>query len=78
MSFLHTGHMCFNTQVLAHVFTFNPRISRRKKLLNYLSEKDRERIVNANTKILRIWAEIRVMLLDPDGMIIRTKKAQKK
>ena len=39
---------------------------------------DQERIVNANTKILRIWAEIRVMLLDPDGMIIRTKKAQKK
>lgn len=70
--------MCFNMQALEYVFTFNPRIWRRKGLLNCLSKKDRERIVKANTKIPGIWAEIRVMLLDPDGMIIRTKKAQKK
>jgi len=76
---LHKGHIYFNTEVLEYVFTFNPKFSRTKELLNYFPEKDQERVANAKTKIgRRIWAEIRIMLLDPDGMITRTDKAHKK
>jgi pyruvate,water dikinase len=76
---LHKGHIYFNTEVLEYVFTFNPKFSRTKELLNYFPEKDQERIANAKTKILRrIWAEIRIMLLDPDGMMTKTDKAHKK
>jgi len=76
---LHKGHIYFNTEVLEYVFTFNPKFSRTKELLNYFPEKDQERVANAKTKIgRRIWAEIRIMFLDPDGMITRTDKAHKK
>lgn len=76
---LHKGHIYFNTEVLEYVFTFNPKFSRTKELLNYFPEKDQERVANAKTKIgRRIWAEIRIMLLDPDGMITRTDKAHKR
>lgn len=73
---LHKGHIYFNTAVLEAVFTFNPRFSRTKELLNYFPEKDQERVANAKTKILRrIWAEIRIFFKDRDGMITRTHKA---
>jgi pyruvate,water dikinase len=76
---LHKGHIYFNTEVLEYVFTLNPKFSRTKELLNYFSEKDQERIANAKMKIgRRIWAEVRIMLLDPDGMITRTDKAHKR
>jgi phosphohistidine swiveling domain-containing protein len=76
---LHKGHIYFNTEVLEYVFTFNPKFSRTKELLNYFPEKDQERVANAKMKIgRRIWAEIRIMLLDPDGMITRTDKAHKR
>jgi pyruvate,water dikinase len=76
---LHKGHIYFNTEVLEYVFTFNPKFSRTKELLNYFPEKDQERVANAKTKIgRRIWAEIRIMLLDPDGMITRTDKAHRR
>jgi phosphoenolpyruvate synthase/pyruvate phosphate dikinase len=76
---LHKGHIFFNSAVLEAVFTYNPRFSRTKELLNYFPEKDQERIANAKTKILRrIWAEVRIAFKDPDGMIIRTAKAYNK
>lgn len=76
---LHKGHIYFNTEVLEYVFTSNPKFSRTKELLNYFPEKDQERIANAKMKVgRRIWAEIRITLLDPDGMITRTDKAHKK
>lgn len=76
---LHKGHIYFNTEVLEYVFTFNPKFSRTKELLNYFPAKDQERVASAKTKIgRRIWAEIRITLLDPDGMITRTDKAHKK
>lgn len=76
---LHKGHIYFNSAVLEAVFTYNPRFSRTKELLNYFPEKDQERIANAKTKLLRrVWAEIRIAFKDPDGMIFRTDKAYKK
>lgn len=76
---LHKGHIYFNSEVLERVFTFNPKFSRTKELLNYFPEKDQDRIANAKTKTLRrLWAEIRIMLLDPDGMITRTDGAYRK
>ena len=76
---LHKGHIYFSTEVLEYVFTLNPKFSRTKELLNYFPQKDQERVANAKTKIgRRIWAEIRIALLDPDGMITRTDKAHKK
>ena len=76
---LHKGHIYFNTEVLEYVFTSNPKFSRTKELLNYFPEKDQERIANAKMNVgRRIWAEIRITLLDPDGMITRTDKVHKK
>jgi phosphohistidine swiveling domain-containing protein len=73
---LHKGHIFFNSAVLEAVFTYNPRFSRTKELLNYFPEKDQERIANAKTKVARrIWAEIRIAFKDTDGMIFRTAKA---
>lgn len=76
---LHKGHIYFNTEVLEYVFTLNPKFSRTKELLNYFPENDQERIANAKMKTgRRIWAEVRIMLLDPDGMITRTDKAHRR
>ena len=73
---LHKGHIYFNSQVLETVFTYNPRFSRTKELLNYFPEKDQERIAKAPAKLgRRLWAEVRIALNDPDGMITRTDKA---
>ncbi|HPR41231.1 MAG TPA: PEP/pyruvate-binding domain-containing protein [Candidatus Methanofastidiosa archaeon] len=73
---LHKGHIYFNSKVLEEVFTFNPRFSRTKELLNYFPIKDQDRIANAKTKTLRrLWAEIRIMLKDPDGSMMKTDKA---
>ena len=73
---LHKGHIYFNTEVLEAVFIYNPRFSRTKELLNYFPEKDQERIANARAKLgKRLWAEVRIALLDSDGMITRTDKA---
>jgi pyruvate,water dikinase len=76
---LHKGHIYFNSEVLEEVFTFNPKFSRTKELLNYFPEKDQDRIANAKTKTARrLWAEIRIMALDPDGSILRTDAAYKR
>jgi pyruvate,water dikinase len=76
---LHKGHIYFNSAVLEAVFTYNPRFSRTKELLNYFPEKDQERIANAKTKLLRrLWAEVRIAFKDPDGMIFRTDNAYKR
>jgi len=73
---VHKGHIYFNSEVLEEVFTYNPRFSRTKELLNYFPKKDQERIANAKTRIVRrLLAEVRIALLDPDGMILRTAKA---
>ncbi|MEM2839627.1 MAG: PEP/pyruvate-binding domain-containing protein [Thermoplasmata archaeon] len=73
---VHKGHIYFNSEVLEEVFTYNPRFSRTRELLNYFPKKDQERIANAKTRIIRrLLAEIRIALLDPDGMILRTAKA---
>ena len=73
---LHKAHIYFNSEVLEEVFTYNPRFSRTKELLNYFPKKDQERIANAKTRIVRrLLAEIRIALLDPDGMIFRTARA---
>lgn len=76
---LHKGHIYFNTEVLEYVFTLNPKFSRTSELLNYFPEKDQARIASAKMKTgKRIWAEFRIMLLDPDGMITRTDKAHRR
>jgi phosphohistidine swiveling domain-containing protein len=76
---LHKGHIYFNSEVLESVFTYNPKFSRTKELLNYFPEKDQERIANAKTKVAkRLLAELRIAILDPDGMILRTDKAYRK
>ena len=57
---LHKGHIYFNTEVLEYVFTFNPKFSRTKELLNYFPAKDQERVASAKTKIgRRIWRDTR-------------------
>ena len=48
---LHKAHIYFNTFVLEEIFTYNPRFSRTKELLNYFPEQDQARIANAPTKI---------------------------
>ena len=76
---LHKGHIYFNSAVLEAVFTFNPKFSRTKELLNYFPESDQERIANAKTKVLRrLWSEVRIAFKDRDGMITRTYKAYDK
>jgi rifampicin phosphotransferase len=73
---VHKGHIYFNTEVLEEVFTYNPRFSRTKELLNYFPVKDQERIANVRTKVgKRLWAEVRIAVLDRDGTIFRTDKA---
>jgi pyruvate,water dikinase len=73
---VHKGHVYFSSAVLEEVFIYNPRFSRTKELLNYFPETDQARIANARTRVLgRLWAEVRIALLDPDGMIIRTDRA---
>jgi pyruvate,water dikinase len=76
---VHKGHIYFNASVLEEVFTYNPKFSRTKELLNYFPQKDQDRIARADTKIVqRLTAEIRIGILDYDGTIIRTDKAYNK
>lgn len=76
---LHKGHVYFNTEVLEGVFCYNPRFSRTKELLNYFPAKDQERIANARARLgRRLLAELRIAIIDPDGMINRTDKAYRK
>jgi rifampicin phosphotransferase len=76
---LHKGHVYFNTEVLERVFCYNPRFSRTKELLNYFPEKDQERIANARARLgKRALAELRIAVIDPDGMMSRTDKAYRK
>ncbi len=73
---VHKGHVYFSASVLEEVFTYNPRFSRTKELLNYFPEADQARIAEVRTRAARrLWAEVRIALLDPDGMMIRTDKA---
>ena len=73
---VHKGHIYFNASVLEEVFTYNPKFSRTKELLNYFPEKDQDRIARADTRIAqRLWAEVRIAILDNDGTITRTDKA---
>lgn len=76
---VHKGHIYFNAGVLEQVFTYNPRFSRTKELLNYFPLEDQARIRNAKTKVARrLLGELRVMLLDPDGAIFRTDTAYRR
>ena len=76
---LHKGHVYFNAAVLEGIFTYNPRFSRTKELLNYFPEKDQERIANAPAKMgKRVMAELRIAVIDTDGMINKTYKAYDK
>jgi len=76
---LHKAHIYFNTFVLGEIFTYNPRFSRTKELLNYFPERDQVRIANAPTKIAaRIMAEVRISILDRDGTIITNDRAYRR
>lgn len=76
---VHKGHVYFSSSVLEEVFTYNPKFSRTKELLNYFPVEDQERIAAARTRVLRrLWAEVRIAFLDPDGMIFRTDRAYRK
>ena len=76
---LHKAHIYFNTFVLEEIFTYNPRFSRTKELLNYFPEGDRVRIANAPTKIVaRLWAEVRISILDRDGTMLTNDRAYKR
>lgn len=76
---VHKGHIYFNASVLEEVFIYNPKFSRTKELLNYFPQKDQDRIARADTRIAqRLWAEVRIAVLDSEGTIFRTDKAYKK
>ncbi|MGD9962478.1 MAG: PEP/pyruvate-binding domain-containing protein, partial [Thermoplasmata archaeon] len=76
---VHKGHVYFSSAVLEEVFTYNPKFSRTKELLNYFPLSEQARIANADTKLLRrLLAELRIMVLDHDGMITRTDKAYRR
>ena len=76
---VHKGHIYFNASVLEEVFTYNPKFSRTNELLNYFPQKDQDRIARADTKIwARLWAEVRITVLDNEGVILRTDKAYRK
>jgi pyruvate,water dikinase len=76
---LHKGHVYFNTEVLEGIFCYNPRFSRTKELLNYFPEKDQERIATARARMgRRLLAELRIAVIDPDGMMNRTDKAYRR
>lgn len=76
---VHKGHVYFNASVLEEVFTYNPKFSRTKELLNYFPQRDQARIAQAGTKLARrLWAEVRIAFLDPDGTIFRTDKAYRR
>ncbi|NLT36555.1 MAG: phosphoenolpyruvate protein kinase [Methanomassiliicoccus sp.] len=76
---VHKGHIYFNASVLEEVFTYNPKFSRTNELLNYFPQKDQDRIARADTRIAaRLWAEVRITLLDNEGVILRTDKAYRK
>jgi phosphohistidine swiveling domain-containing protein len=76
---VHKGHVYFNASVLEEVFTYNPRFSRTSELLNYFPQKDQVRIANADTRITRrLWAEVRITVLDNEGTIFRTDKAYRR
>ncbi|MBN1109705.1 MAG: hypothetical protein JXA45_02975 [Methanomassiliicoccales archaeon] len=76
---MHKGHVYFNAEVLEGMLVYNPKFSRTKELLNYFPVKDHARIANADTKtVKRVLAELRIAVLDRDGMILRTDKAYKR
>lgn len=76
---MHKGHVYFNAEVLEGMLVYNPKFSRTKELLNYFPVKDHARIANADTKTMkRVLAELRIAVLDRDGMILRTDKAYKR
>lgn len=76
---VHKGHVYFNCEVLEEVFSYNPRFSRTKELLTYFPAKDQERIANRRARLAeRLIAELRIAILDPDGMILKTDKAYKR
>ncbi|MHC1605133.1 MAG: PEP/pyruvate-binding domain-containing protein [Candidatus Methanofastidiosia archaeon] len=76
---LYKGHIYFNSNVLEIVFTFNPKFSRTTDLLNYFPRKDQDRVAQTKTKVARrLWAEIRIAALDPDGCIFNTDRAYRK
>lgn len=76
---IHKGHVYFNAEVLEGMLVYNPKFSRTKELLNYFPEKDQARIANADTRMFRrVLAEVRISVLDRDGVILNTDKAYKK
>ncbi|MBI0584339.1 MAG: hypothetical protein ISF22_08960 [Methanomassiliicoccus sp.] len=76
---VHKGHIYFNASVLEEVFIYNPKFSRTNELLNYFPQKDQGRIARADTRIARrLWAEVRIAVLDNEGTIFRTDKAYRK
>lgn len=76
---IHKGHVYFNAEVLEGMLIYNPKFSRTKELLNYFPEKDHARIVNAKTRLFRrVLAEVRISVLDRDGVILNTDKAYNK
>ncbi len=76
---VHKGHVYFNASVLEEVFTYNPKFSRTNELLNYFPHQDQDRIARADTRLLaRLWAEVRIAVLDNEGVILRTDKAYRK
>ena len=76
---VHKGHIYFNASVLEEVFIYNPKFSRTNELLNYFPQKDQARIARADTKIAqRLWAEVRITVLDNEGTIFRTDKAYRR
>jgi rifampicin phosphotransferase len=76
---VHKGHIYFNAEVLEGMLIYNPKFSRTKELLNYFPEKDHARIANSPTRLFRrVLAEVRVGILDRDGVILNTDRAYNK
>ncbi|MEA2055985.1 MAG: PEP/pyruvate-binding domain-containing protein [Candidatus Thermoplasmatota archaeon] len=73
---MHKGHVYFNAEYLEEFFIYSPKFSRTKELLNYFPEEKRDKIKNAKTKLFKLLlGQLRVAIIDPDGMMGQTDKA---
>ncbi|MCQ2070779.1 MAG: PEP-utilizing enzyme [archaeon] len=76
---LHKSRVYFKASTLERVFAHYPKFIRSKELLNYFPVKDHGRILSSpNDWYHAVMSQVRVAILDRDGMMNRTDKAYKK
>ncbi|CDG64985.1 MAG: rifampicin phosphotransferase [Methanobacterium sp.] len=76
---LHKSRVYFNSWVLEKAFSYYPKFARSQELLNYFPLEDQERISQYPSILHKtLLSQIRIAILDPDGMMNRTDKAYRK